>query len=366
MYKEIKGKSVIDSEPEIIAWQRHGIDTKNGPLIYVFPKPGDDIKSKKFFAVKDYERALFYNKGELLGVLGGGVYELEKKAKIKGTEIVWIDTSFVDIQWGIPQSSGIPTLDGTILGLHGDLKLKIRDVKIFYNDVVAGKSPWTVQNLKEFIMSLLHTSFRDIFKKYKAKQVLLEERERIINLLTAKVAEDFLRYGLELETLNILGVKTSEGTETLFRVEKEKSNVSDEIELLKIKKDLEAQKMELEAAKREFHRKEEILDSRMELEKSKLQTEAEKIDGEAKSAVLEKHARAAVAGEMRILEVHGDKALEIADSSRKDQIRAKIDELKEKLNKFDNLLAEDKISKDTYKTRVERIEKELKALEQQL
>jgi regulator of protease activity HflC (stomatin/prohibitin superfamily) len=367
MYKEIKGKNVVDTEPEIIAWQRHEIDSKNAPLIYVFPKPGDNIKSKKFFAVKDYEKALFYNKGELLGVLGGGVYELEKKAKIKGTEIVWIDTSFVDIQWGIPQSSGIPTLDGIILGLHGDLKLKIRDVKIFYNDVVAGKSPWTVQNLKEFIMSLLHTSFRDIFKKYKAKQVLLEERERVVNLITAKVAEDFMRYGLELETLNILGAKTSEGTETLFKVEKEKSNVSDEIEILKLKKDLEAQKMELEAAKREFYRKEEILDSHMKLEKSKIQTEAEKIEGEVKSDLLEKHSRAAVAGDVRIMETNRDKTLKIAESTsttdRKNQIIAKIAELKEKLDKFYNLLAEDKISKDTYKTRIERIEKELKELE---
>jgi regulator of protease activity HflC (stomatin/prohibitin superfamily) len=258
-------------------------------------------------------------------------------------------------------------LDGIILGLHGDLKLKIRDVKIFYNDVVAGKSPWTVQNLKEFIMSLLHTSFRDIFKKYKAKQVLLEERERVVNLITAKVAEDFMRYGLELETLNILGAKTSEGTETLFKVEKEKSNVSDEIEILKLKKDLEAQKMELEAAKREFYRKEEILDSHMKLEKSKIQTEAEKIEGEVKSDLLEKHSRAAVAGDVRIMETNRDKTLKIAESTsttdRKNQIIAKIAELKEKLDKFDNLLAEDKISKDTYKTRIERIEKELKELE---
>ncbi|MFX1447212.1 MAG: SPFH domain-containing protein [Promethearchaeota archaeon] len=374
MYKEIKGKEVVDYNPEIIAWQRREVDSKNAPLLYVFPQPGDSIKDKKFFAVKDYEKALFYNKGELLGVLGGGVYELEKKAKIKGTEIVWIDTSFIDIQWGIPQSNGIPTKDGIFIGLHGDLRLKINDVKIFYNDVVAGKSVWRVQNLKEWIMSLLNSSLRDIFKNHQAKQVVLEERERVINLITSKVSEEFMKYGLELETLNIIGVKAPEGTEKLFEVEREKGKVSDELEVLQLKKELEAQKMELESAKKAYKRKEDILDSKMILEKTKLRAEAEQIEGDVKSDLLGKQKEAAVAGEVKLMDTHGEKAIKIAEitseaklrENERKEIKQKISELKDKLDKFDDLLAEDKISKDIYKTRVERTEKELKELEKKL
>ncbi|MFX0049549.1 MAG: SPFH domain-containing protein [Candidatus Hermodarchaeota archaeon] len=374
MYKEIKGKEVVDYNPEIIAWQRREVDSKNAPLLYVFPQPGDSIKDKKFFAVKDYEKALFYNKGELLGVLGGGVYELEKKAKIKGTEIVWIDTSFIDIQWGIPQSNGIPTKDGIFIGLHGDLRLKINDVKIFYNDVVAGKSVWRVQNLKEWIMSLLNSSLRDIFKNHQAKQVVLEERERVINLITSKVSEEFMKYGLELETLNIIGVKAPEGTEKLFAVEREKGKVSDELEVLQLKKELEAQKMQLESAKKAYKRKEDILDSKMILEKTKLRAEAEQIEGDVKSDLLGKQKEAAVAGEVKLMDTHGEKAIKIAEitseaklrENERKEIKQKISELKDKLDKFDDLLAEDKISKDIYKTRVERTEKELKELEKKL
>lgn len=374
MYKEIKGKQVVDYNPEIIAWQRGAADSKNAPLLYIFPQPGDNIKDKKFFAVKDYEKALFYNKGELLGVLGGGIYELEKKAKIKGTEIVWINTSFIDIQWGIPQSNGIPTQDGIFVGLHGDLRLKINDIKIFYNDVVAGKSAWGVQNLKEWIMSLLNSSLRDIFKNHQAKQVLLEERERVINLITSKVSEEFMRYGLELETLNIIGVKAPEGTEKLFEVEREKGKVSNELEILQLKKELEAQKMELESTKKAYKRKEDILDSKLELEKTKLKAEAEQIEGDVKSDLLGKQREAIVAGEVKLMETHGDKAVKIAEitseakfrEEERNRIKQKITELKVKLDKFDDLLAEDKISKDVYKTRLERIEKELKELESKL
>lgn len=356
MYKEYKGKVIQDFNPEIIAWQREDVNSKNTPILYIFPQPGDNIKDKNFFAVKDYEKALFYNKGELIGVLGGGVYEFEKKAKIKGTEIVWVDTSFIDIPWGIPQSNGIPTKDGIFIGLHGDLRLKIYDAKIFYNDVVAGKSNWSANNLKEWIMSLLNSSLRDIFKNYQAKQVVLEERERVINLITSKVSEEFMRYGLELETFNIIGVKAPEGTEKLFEVEREKGKISNELEILKLKEDLEAQKMEMESTKKEYRRKEDILDSKWEVEKTKLKAEA------------------AVAGEAKLMEIHGDKAIKIAEITsgtnskmgEKNQIQHRIAELKAKLDKFDDLLAEDKISKDVYKTRMERIEKELRELESKL
>lgn len=374
MYKEVKGKKDIDYNPEIIAWQRGDVELKNPPLLYIFPQPGDNIKEKKFFAVKDYEKVLFYDKGELLDTLGGGVYELEKKAKIKGTEIVWIDTSFIDIPWGIPQSSGIPTKDGIFIGLHGDLRIRINDVKIFYNDVVAGKRDWRVQNLKEWITSLLNTSLRDMFKNHQAKQVILEERERIINLIIAKVSEELMKYGLELETLNIIGVKAPEGTEKLFELDREKSKISDEVELIKLKKELEVQKRDFESARKEFERKEEILDSKMELEKIKLRSEAEQITGDVKSDLLRKQKEAAIAGDIKLMESHGEKVVKIAeitsetkkrDNDRK-RVEQKISELNSKLDEFDEMLAKDKISMDVYRIRIERIEKELKELENKL
>lgn len=374
MYKEVKGKKEIDYNPEIIAWQRGNSDLKNPPLLYIFPQPGDNIKEKKFFAVKDYEKVLFYDKGELIDTLGGGVYELEKKAKIKGTEIVWIDTSFIDIPWGIPQSNGIPTKDGIFIGLHGDLRIRINNVKVFYNNVVAGKRDWCLQNLKEWIMSLLNTSLRDMFKNQQAKQIVLEEREKIINLIIAKVSEELMKYGLELETLNIIGVKGPEGTEKLFEIEREKSKISDELELLKLKKELEIKKRDFESAKKEFERKEEILDSKMELEKIKLKSEAEQITGDVKSDLLRKQKEAAIAGEIKLMETHGEKAVRIAEITSETKLREqerkrmeqKVSELKIKLDKFDEMLAEGKISMDVYSTRVKRIEKELKELENKL
>lgn len=223
MYKEIKDKKFKDNDPEIIAWQREDMGALETPLMYSFPQPGDNIKNKKYFAVKDYEKTLFYNKGELIGIVKGGIYELDKKARIKGTEIVWIDTSMNVIPWGIPQSEGVPTKDGYIVGLYGDLKLRINDVKTFYNDVVGGTKTWKVNDLKKWINSLLHTSLRDIFKHYTAKSIILEDRERMIDLITSKITDEFVRYGLDLETFNVIGIKAPDDAQKVLEQDKERT-----------------------------------------------------------------------------------------------------------------------------------------------
>jgi regulator of protease activity HflC (stomatin/prohibitin superfamily) len=315
MYKEIQEKDDKDFDPKIISWDRtsKGIET---PLMYIYPQAGDNFKEKKAFSVKDYEKALFYSKGKLVGVLGGGIYEIDKKAKIKGTEIVWIDISIIEVPWGIPQSSGIPTKDGRVIGLHGDLKLKINDVKTFYSEIVAGKKTWNVKDLRGWLMSLFHTSMRDIFKRYEAKCIILEDRERIINLITSKVTEELLRYGLELDSLNIIGIQAPEGVENLYKIERETSKVGEELELLKLKGQLESKQFEHESAKRP-------------LEPQQLEIVAKKED-------------------------------------EKGNIEKQIAELKEKMIHFDELLFENKISEDTYKTRIEIFSQELKDLQQRL
>ncbi len=375
LYKEIKNMKTKDFDPKIISWQREDKGSLDTPLMHVYPQPGDNIKEKKFFAVKEYEKALFYNKGVLVDVLGGGVYEIDKRAKVKGTEIVWIDTSFVEIQWGVPHTSGIPTKDGKIIGLHGNLKLRINDAKKFYNDVVAGKKIWTGNDLKGWIINLLHTSLRDVFKNYTAKNVILEERDRVIILLTSKITEEFVSYGLDLETLDVIGIKSPEGMEQIYQLEKEKASIADELELLKVKGDLEAQKMDMDAVRKARERQEEILDATSDLEKTKLITEAKKMEGTVVIDLLEREEKARVAGDVKIMETTGDKEIKIAEiqveSEKNEKIKRKvikqeIADLKEKLKSFDDLLAEGKISEDAYKMRISRIEKELKNLEKNL
>jgi len=149
-----------------------------------------------------------------------------------------------------------------MVGLHGDLKLAIQNRTAFYNNLVAGKKEWTVQDIKDWIISLLHTSLRDIFKNYFVKQIILEERERVINLITAKVTEEFIRYGLELETFNIIGLKaTIEAQKIIDKDRAKKKNLEDRIKELNEKKN-ELQNLLLNdrITQKEYYKKREQID----------------------------------------------------------------------------------------------------------
>ena len=364
MYREIDVQKYKLHKSDMISWKREDNGGALNEILYVYPQPGDNIKKKKYFIVKDYEKVLFYNKAELVDILSGGVYELNKKDKMKGLELVWVDTSFIKIQWGIAQTEGIPTKDGVLIGLHGDLNLRITIPKTFYNDVVAGRKVWIVEDLKNWIKSLMHTSLRDLFKNYNAKEVLLEDRERIINHITSKMTEELLRYGLELESFNILGIKAPESMNKLFGVERERAKIEDEREILKAKEQLEEEKRAFEASKKEFELKQKILEAQSELEATKYTTQTEKMKGETKATILEKTEEAKVAGDTKILEAESVKLR--SEQEKRQIIREDIADLKSKLNQLDDMLASDKISKDIYEIRVKRIEKELDDLNRRL
>ena len=179
---------------------------------------------------------LFLNKGTLISVLNGGIYILDKKARIKGTEIIWFDTSMLEIPWKI--LDGIFTTEGFEIGMEGDLKLRINDVKTFNYEVIAGKKYWMIQDLKKWIESLLLTSLRDIIKSYSFEQIKLEDREKIVYKLREKVAEEFTSYGLILDTFNIIKLVEPESYVKLGPIKSilKTKNDKEEFELLILRK----------------------------------------------------------------------------------------------------------------------------------
>ncbi len=232
MYKKIEDKKFKDHDPEVIDWEKESRGELESPLLYSFPQPRDNIKKVKYFAIRDYEKVLFYKKGAIIGNISSGIYELSKDARIKGTQIVWIDIAKIQIPWGIPLRNGIPTKEGYEVGCNGDIEVRINEPETFYNALVAGKKEWIVQDLKNWIMNLLYSSLRDIFKNYNLKQIKLEDRERVINLVKSKVSEEFSGYGLQLDSFNIIKIMLPENVQEAID-----HDVDKVITVKKVKKD---------------------------------------------------------------------------------------------------------------------------------
>ena len=129
----------------------------------------------------------------------------------------------------IADTEGIITQDGFKIGIYGDLKIRISNVKTFYIDIVGGRQEWTLSKLKDWIKGLLHTSFRDIFKIYPLNGILRENRETVINKVIAKISVEFSKYGLDMESCNILGIKTPESAQKILDQQKDSTLLSNEI-----------------------------------------------------------------------------------------------------------------------------------------
>ncbi|MHA1797271.1 MAG: SPFH domain-containing protein [Candidatus Helarchaeota archaeon] len=223
MLRKKKNTSIKDQFPSIISWERNETKNENSQLIFRFPKLKDNIKKAKFFSVKEHERAIYLKHGELIAELSGGTYELEKKSRVKGTEIIWFDTSMHNILWGIPEKNGIQSHDGFIFGMYGDLKLHIYNTNIFYKYVIGGSEEWTIKQMKDWIMSLFHVVLRDIFKDFNISEIFQESRNIIMNKVISKVCDEMNLYGLELDSFNILGFKIPENVEEILNAKRKQA-----------------------------------------------------------------------------------------------------------------------------------------------
>ena len=199
------GEKLVGTEG-LIVWERSD-STENRSLVYRIPNNKiPDMRKVEKFGVRDYERALVFNSGQLTSILEGGVYEIEKAHRNTATEIVFVDNGIFDFSWGIPFfQSMIMTSEMIKVGMNGSLKLKVVDYSAFIQKVVAYKKDFTDEVVKEFITSLLVTSLRDIVKKYTLKNLVQSNREDIKALSVTKVSQEFKLYGLELISNDILG-----------------------------------------------------------------------------------------------------------------------------------------------------------------
>lgn len=338
------------------------------------------------FIVRAYESAILLQLGKFIGIIPEGVWEIEKEFQYTGTEIIWVDKTEFKTRWGL---ADIYLNDNIKVGAHGSLVVKISEPKNFVLNVVSNKQIVDRGQVDKFIFEHVGQSYKDILGGFSINDVI-RSRDMIKQKVNAKLYDLLTHWGIELINMEIEGFKLPEEFEEIGQVsmetslEKQKAisdreRIKEEIETVKIQSELEAQKREIEANRKGFEREQAVIDSQIGYEKAKYDAKAKEIEGTVSVELLEKQQKAKAAGDVAKIEVTGDKMAKIVEAQagvdksqedlkreRQQKIKQEISELKEKLNKFDDLLAEGKLSEDIYKVRVSRIEKDLKDLETKL
>lgn len=389
--RSLKGKGLGKKLKIAEMMHEEAADLSEKRVVYRLPLTGKKELGKKeelisAFIVKAYESAILLQLGKLIGVIPEGLWDIEKEFQYTGTEIIWIDKTEFKTRWGL---ADIYLKDNIKIGAHGSLIVKISDPKNFVLNVVSNKQIVDRAQVDKFIFEHVGQTYKDVLEDFTIDDVI-RSRDLIKQKVNAKLYDLLTHWGIELVNMEIEGFKLPEEFEAMGEIsmesalEKQKAvservRMKEEIETIKVKSELEAQKRELEAGKKGFEREQAILDAQVGYEKTKYDASAKEVEGTVSVELLEKQQKAKVAGDVAKIEAIGEKIAKIVETQagiekskeelkreRQQKIKQEIAELKEKINQFDDLLAEGKISKDVYKMRVSRIENDLKDLESKL
>ncbi len=382
---------------------------------------GKDAEKITAFIVKAYETAILLQLGKAVGVLNEGIYEIEKEFQYSGTDIIWINKTEFQTRWG---ASDVYLSDNIKIGAFGSLIVKISDPKNFVLNVVAGKQVVERKAVDDFVFTQVVATYKDVLGDYTIDDVI-RSRDAVKQKVTAKLFDILSHWGIELVTLEVEGFKLPEGYEQIgemsldeklekarlaktkssmkgsveldtlkaeLETEKEKAKIKsateleregrsvmkEQIETLRLKRELEAGKRDLLSDDKSFERQQDISSSQSAYDKAKYEAGAKQIHGAVDVDLAEKRGAAEVSGKARLAEIDAIKEVKIAEIKAKDkggddkakekqkQIKKQIEEIKAKMSQFDDLLAQGKVSSDIYKMRVDRLERDLKDLESKL
>ncbi len=421
-------KDKLLSRKMVIAEMEHEESASLAEKRIIFRKvlSGKGEKSKEAdkitaFIVKAYETAILLQLGKVAGVLGEGIYEIEKEFQYSGTDIIWINKTEFQTRWG---ASDVYLSDSIKIGAFGSLIVKISDPKNFVLNVVAGKQVVERKAVDDFIFAQVVATYKDVLGGFTIDDVI-RSRDTVKQKVTAKLFDILSHWGIELITLEVEGFKLPEGYEqigemsleeklekarlaktktsmkgaveldtlkTELEIEKEKAKIKsateleregrsvmkEQIETLRLKRELEASKRDITSDDRSFERQQELASSQTHYDKAKYDSGAKQIHGAVDVDLLEKKSSAEVAGKARITQIEADRDVNIAQAKAKGkdidekgkekqkEVKKQINELKQKMSQFDDLLAQGKVSSDIYKMRMDRMEKDLKDLENKL
>lgn len=244
----IKGKNLL-------LWDQESIDDDTRSLIFSIPsseagKEKYDIRDVKNFAVRDYERVLLLDKGSLTDVLSGGVYELDKSARVKGTQIIYIDTGNLKIPWGFPKEIGPRTKDGIQIGLSGSIILSINEPKAFGLNLVSRHTTFTDKQLKDWVKDTLHGVLKEIIKDYNLEEVGKIQRDKLNNTIEMETVKTFERFGLMLHEFNLININVPKEYEYLIERQARRTmkvtRTEDMLDEMELQKTLEKRKLEHE------------------------------------------------------------------------------------------------------------------------
>jgi membrane protease subunit (stomatin/prohibitin family) len=193
--------------------------TNASPDHIVWRYPDNRIKWGSQLIVMENQAAIFYRDGKALDTFLAGRHKLTTSSMpglvgwlqkgIKGdvfeATCIFISRSQFQGKYG---GRG-QTSDLAPLMFHGNFWFRVKEPKIFTNEVVSNQDAFSTKKVNDFLRSFMNEQIIDEFAHYDLQAVFTQLDETSLKVKT-KVRMNFERLGLELVDLKFEGIDTTE------------------------------------------------------------------------------------------------------------------------------------------------------------
>jgi len=193
--------------------------TNASPDHLVWRYPDNRINWGSQLIVMENQAAIFYRDGQALDTFLAGRHKLTTSSmpslvgwlqkKIKGdvfeATCIFISRSQFQGKYG---GRG-QTSDLAPLMFHGNFWFRVKEPKIFVNEVVSNQNAFSTKKVNDFLRSFMNERIIDEFAHFDLQAVFTQLDETSLKVKT-KVRMNFERIGLELVDLKFEGLDTTE------------------------------------------------------------------------------------------------------------------------------------------------------------
>ncbi|MEZ4522255.1 MAG: SPFH domain-containing protein [Thermomicrobiales bacterium] len=205
-------------------------DSRANEIVHRIPEYGSgEFRLGSQCVVRESQRAVFSRDGKALDVLGPGRHTLSTanipilsdligipfggKSPFRA-EVFFVNVrEFTDLKWGTVQPIVYRDTDFGMVRLRafGTYSMRVSDVQLFVNQVVGTRATYLVEDIEEFLRSIILTEFNDMVGETMTSILDLPLlTQEIASAARHALTDDFERLGIELQSFQIMSVTPPE------------------------------------------------------------------------------------------------------------------------------------------------------------
>ncbi len=201
---------------DVIEWLEQSSDT----MVYRFERYGNEIKYGAKLTVRESQVAILVNEGKAADFFEPGMYELQTnnmpimttlenwphgfQSPFKAEVYFFNMHRFVDLKWGTKNSIMLRDAEfGAVrLRAFGSYCVRINDPLTFIKEIVGTHGHFSTDDISDQLRNLILSRFASILGESKIPVLdLAGNYDDLSDYITAKIAPEFMAYGLEITKL---------------------------------------------------------------------------------------------------------------------------------------------------------------------